>query len=87
MSKLISVFQDSQKRHVRVAISQKELVDFLRYAHQDEAFFSPVCAQVSLFMDRFFHTVNNQTALNREFVAFQHPLIVHVRTSVHVMGD
>ena len=55
MSKLKFVFQGSQKWHVRVAISHKELVNFFRYAHQIEAFFSPVHAQVSLFMGRFFH--------------------------------
>ena len=55
MSKLKFVFQGSQKRHVRVAISQKELVNFFRYAHQIEAFFSPVHAQVSLFLGRFSH--------------------------------
>ena len=56
MSKLKFVFKVSQKRHVRVAISQKELVNFFQYAHQIEAFFSPVHTQVSLFMGRFFHT-------------------------------
>ena len=50
MWKLQFVFQGSQKRHVRVAISQKGLLNFFRYAHQIEAFFTPVHTQVSLFM-------------------------------------
>ena len=48
------IFQGSQKMHVRVAISQKGLVNFFRYAHQIEAFFIPVQKPVSLFMGRFF---------------------------------
>ena len=48
------IFQGSQKMHVRVAISQKGLVNFFRYAHQIEAFFIPVHTPVSLFMGRFF---------------------------------
>ena len=40
--------------HVRVAISQKGLVNFFRYAHQIKAFFIPVQKPVSLFMGRFF---------------------------------
>ena len=47
-------FQGSQKMHVRVAISQKGLVNFLGYAHQIEAFFTPVHTPLSLFMGRFF---------------------------------
>ena len=48
------IFQGSQKMHVRVAISQKGLVNFFRYAHQIKAFFIPVQKPVSLFMGRFF---------------------------------
>ena len=48
------IFQGSQKMHVRVAISQKGLVNFFRYAHQIKAFFIPVHTPVSLFMGRFF---------------------------------
>ena len=48
------IFQGSQKMHVRVAISQKGLVNFFRYAHQIKAFFIPIQKPVSLFMGRFF---------------------------------
>ena len=44
-----------QKRHVRVAISQKGLVNFFWYAHEIEAFFAPVHAQVIFCMGKFFH--------------------------------
>ena len=45
----------SQKRHVRVAITQKTLANFSWYAHQIEAFFNPVHAVVKLWMVDFFH--------------------------------
>ena len=48
------IFQGCQKKHVSVAISQKGLVNFFRYAHQIKAFFIPVHTPVSLFMGRFF---------------------------------
>ena len=49
-----NMFQGSHKMHVRVAISQKGLVIFFRYAHQIKVFFIPVHTPVSLFMGRFF---------------------------------
>ena len=47
------------KKHVRIAISQKGLVNFFFfvYAHRIKAFFSPVHAQVSLFMGTFFSPI------------------------------
>ena len=63
------IFQGSQKMHVRVAISQKGLVNFFRYAHQIKAFFIPVQKPVSLFMGRFFplkfHSVHEYGAASK----------------------
>ena len=43
------------RRNVRIAISQKGLANFFWYAHQIEAFFAPVHAQVLFCMGKFFH--------------------------------
>ena len=82
------IFQGSQKMHVRVAISQKGLVNFFRYAHQIKAFFIPVHTPVSLFMGRFFplkfHSARTKLTAAQVCVIRTFSKILHLYLSLYL---